>query len=85
MVWLEKPSEKQCEKEWVDSGKFYCGHKGNLGSIFKAFVMLDDNLHMFRYNILLLHLIIYLLLCHLYMVISQMKIPVTKWLLSIWR
>ena len=48
----------------------------NLCSIFKAFVMLDDNLHIFPYNILLLHLIIYHLRHHLYMAISRMKIPV---------
>ena len=31
LIWLEKPSKKQCEKVGVDSGKFYCGHKGKFG------------------------------------------------------
>ena len=76
LIWLEKPSQKQCEQVGVDSGKFYCGFRVNLGSIFKEFLMLDDDLHIFPYNIPLLHLIIYHLQCHLYMVISLMKIPV---------
>ena len=31
LIWLEKPSKKQCKKVGVDSGKFYCGHKGKFG------------------------------------------------------
>ena len=28
LVWMEKPSKKQCMEVGVDDGKFYCGRKG---------------------------------------------------------
>ena len=31
LLWIEKPSEAECRKAGVDSGKFYCGRKGKYG------------------------------------------------------
>ena len=31
LIWLEKPSKKQCEQVRVDTGKFYCRQKGKFG------------------------------------------------------
>ena len=37
LIWLEKPSKKQCEQVGVDTGKFYCGRKGKFGLNFQGF------------------------------------------------
>ena len=77
LIWMEKPSKKECEQIGADTGKsFSAVERVNLGSTFKVLVVQDDDLHIFPYNIPLLHLIIYHLQRHLYMVISQMKVPV---------
>ena len=36
LIWLEKPSKKQCEQVGVDTGKFYCGRKGKFGLNFQG-------------------------------------------------
>ena len=36
LIWLEKLLKKQCEQVGVDSGKFYCGHKGKFGLNFQG-------------------------------------------------
>ena len=36
LIWLEKPSKKQCKQVGVDSGKFYCGRKGKFGLNFQG-------------------------------------------------
>ena len=36
LIWLEKPSKKQCEQVGVHTGKFYCGRKGKFGLNFQG-------------------------------------------------
>ena len=36
LIWLEKPSKKQCEQVGVNTGKFYCGRKGKFGLNFQG-------------------------------------------------
>ena len=36
LIWLEKPSKKQCEQVGVDTGKFYCGQKCKFGLNFQG-------------------------------------------------
>ena len=36
LIWLEKPSKKQCGQVGVDTGKFYCGRKGKFGLNFQG-------------------------------------------------
>ena len=36
LIWLEKPSKKECEQVGVDTGKFHCGKKGKFGLNFQG-------------------------------------------------
>ena len=36
LIWLEKPSKKECEQVGVDTGKFYCSQKGKIGLNFQG-------------------------------------------------
>ena len=36
LIWLERPSKKECEQVGVDTGKFYCSRKGKFGLNFQG-------------------------------------------------
>ena len=76
LIWLENHRKKNVNRLVLILANFTAVKRVNLGSTFKVFVMQDNDSHIFPHNIPLLHLIIYHLQHHLYMVISQMKILV---------